>query len=602
MGIRGAEMRSLRLTTVLRALAIAIAVAGVVDPAFTVSRSRPPRVEVRIAGPTPGADAAAIRDRILDAVRPPGDAPAPAGTAAPDAVIVIGESERVDALLDAEQLPAQIPISIVDTRPRSGVWFASVMPPDAVLPRGAANIQVIVERDLPSGSTTTVALEEEGVDVAQTAVTWTGGHERRSLSLRYLPSSPGLHRVRVVARSAAGTTPLDAADVPVLVENRQLRVVTYEPRPSWGLTFVRRALEADPVFAMASLVRASKGIDVRAGAPVDRVATASLAPHAAVIVGAPEALTQAEVAALEGFARQHGGVVVFVPDRRPSGPYVRLLGAGRFDEVLLETAAAINPVGAASRPRLIEAAELAIPQDLAPGTAVLATTGPSARPVIVSWPAGAGRIIFSGALDAWRYRGDEGAAFARFWNGSLRAAAAESPRPLELSVVPSLAAPGDRVSVRASFRPSELAAQGQETRIPAIQGSVIAESGATQPVRLWPAAEAGVFEGMFTAETTGRFDVRVEAESIVADAPLLVQPDVVTLGQRARERVHLVAGASGGVVVYASDLSPLIESLKALEREDRPVRERPMRSAWWMLVFAASVAGEWALRRRRGLR
>ena len=595
-------MSFLHPTHVLRGIAVAIAVAGVIDPAFTVSRRRSPRVEVRIAGPTAGADVTAIRDRIVHAVRPPGGAQAPVEIAPPDAVVLIGEPGHVDALLEAEELPAQIPISVVDTRPRSDVWFASVAPPNPVLPRGAANIQVIVERNLPSGGRTTVALEEEGVEVAQTTVTWTGGRERRPLSLRYLPSSTGLHRVRVVARSAAGTTPLDAADVPVLVENRQLRVVTYEPRPSWALTFVRRSIETDPVFATASLVRASKGIDVRAGAPVDRLTTASLAPHAAVIVGAPEALSQTEVAALDGFARQHGGVVVFVPDRRPSGPYVRLLGAGRFDEVLLETPGAINPVPSGSGRSLLDATELAIPQDLAPGTAVLATTGPSARPVIVSWPAGAGRIIFSGTLDAWRYRGEEGAAFARFWNGSLRAAASESPRPLEVSVMPSLAAPGDRVSVRASFRPSELTAQGQEIQMPAIRGSVIAQDGVIRPVRLWPSAEPGVFEGVVTADATGRFDVRVEAESIVADAPLLVEPDVITHRQGARERVHLVAGASGGVVVSVSDLSPLIASLQALEREDRPVRERPMRSAWWMVVFAAALAGEWTLRRRRGLR
>ena len=168
--------------------------------------------------------------------------------------------------------------------------------------------------------------------------------------------------------------------------------------------------------------------------------------------------------------------------------------------------------------------------------------------------------------------------------------------------MPSLAAPGDRVSVRASFRPSELTAQGQEIQMPAIRGSVIAQDGAIEPVRLWPSAEPGVFEGVVTADATGRFDVRVEAESIVADTPLLVEPDVTSHRQGARERVHLVAGASGGVVASASDLSPLIASLRALEREDRPVRERPMRSAWWMVVFAAALAGEWTLRRRRGLR
>ncbi len=65
------------------------------------------------------------------------------------------------------------------------------------------------------------------------------------------------------------------------------------------------------------------------------------------------------------------------------------------------------------------------------------------------------------------------------------------------------------------------------------------------------------------------------------------------------ERVPELAG---GVVAASSDLSPLVRHLSEIPRPSRRVAAHPMRSAWWMVVFAAALCAEWTLRRRSGLR
>jgi hypothetical protein len=63
-----------------------------------------------------------------------------------------------------------------------------------------------------------------------------------------------------------------------------------------------------------------------------------------------------------------------------------------------------------------------------------------------------------------------------------------------------------------------------------------------------------------------------------------------------------VAALTGGVSTAASQLDPVVEHLSALPRATRPVPVHPFRSAWSVWIFAGALSGEWALRRRTGLR
>lgn len=577
----------------LRTLALAIAIAGLIDPAFATHRKQPLPIEVRAAA-SPAA--AAARDRLLADLG--GEVTTDAGEASA-AIVVIGNA------IPHGPLPAGVPVSVVAMPPASGVnlRIADVAESGIVLPGQDAVVRAEVEAAGAAGLTSVIALEQHGVELARVEHKWTRDGERFAAELRFAPPMTGIEAVRVVARPVAGEADSsdNIADTSIVAAARTLRVAVFETRPSWAAGFVRRALEDDPVFAVASLVRSSRGLAARAGSPPAALTAAALAPFDAVLIGAPEELTAREVDALDSFARDRGGAVILLPDRRPSGPYVRLVPANGFDEMLLDKPIAV-PLAQGGA---VTASEFSLPARLGGGASPIASTVQNgvSRAVIASWPHGLGRVIFSGALDSWRYRAQDGGAFARFWTGTVANAAASAAPPLAIAVRPSLAAPGDPVSIRATVRPTEFAHEGARIVVPPVEARVVSGDGAQIPVRLWPAAEPGVYEGAVAAPAAGRYDVQVRSSGgAAADALLLARDGLQHPGARDEDRLRLVASTTGGVATTANDFAALESRLRELPRRTVGVPAHPLRSPWWIVPFAVALCAEWTIRRRRGLR
>jgi len=575
------------MTRALRALAVLLAIAAVIDPAFGVRCQRPVAVDIRVE---PSARAAAIRDRLVAAMR--GRIAVDTGEPAA-AVVLIGNARETP-------LPAGVPVSHLSVGPLGGpnVRLLRATRPEPVLPGQEVVLAVEFEAIGLRGRSSTIDLEQDGVRLARVEHPWTRDAERFTARLRYAPPVSGIQNVTVVSQPIEGELSVEdnAVDLAIVVTARTLRVAVFEPRPSWAAGFVRRALEADPVFGISSLVRPSRGIEVRSGAPPHPLTASTLAPFDAVLVGAPEELSGGEVDALDAFAQERGGAVILLPDRRPSGAYARLLAAARFDEALLEKPIAVLAQG---RP-VFSASELALPRELAAGGVALATAAwqGGERAVVASWPRGAGRVIVSGGLDAWRYRAANEDAFGRFWTGTIAAVAAGAPPRLSVAVRPALAAPGQPIVIRATVRTSSSA-----PAITPIEASLVAADGSQRFVRLWPLAEPGVFEGELSAPDAGRYEARAAlAGGSTAAAPLLVADGVRQPPRRDREAMDLVATATGGVVTDALNLDPLERHLRGLGGRDVQADRRPTRSVWWGLAFAAALCGEWALRRRGGAR
>jgi hypothetical protein len=221
------------------------------------------------------------------------------------------------------------------------------------------------------------------------------------------------------------------------------------------------------------------------------------------------------------------------------------------------------------------------------------------RAVVFGWPAGAGRFVFSGALDAWRER-DRGDGFGQFWRAQIAAAAAASPRALTVSVAPGMAAPGSTVRVHARLRPTAFDLVAARVLTPEVTARVIAPSGAERHVRLWPTSQPGAFEGRLEAGVAGDYDVQVTTSNGASGNTVLrVRPGVAT-PELADTDLAAVARATGGVAVDATDLSPLLRHLRALPAERRLERAHPTRSIWWSAAFATLLCLEWAGRRRTG--
>jgi hypothetical protein len=586
------------IAATLRMIAVAIAVGAFIDPGLVIRRTAPLAVDVRATAGDAGAvhpDTTAVRtvkQRLDSDLR----AAATFNSAAPaSAIVFVGDR------IDAGEVPEDISVSTVSTAAPEARGFRIVRTenPRPVLPGWSATVRAEIEANGLAGRTSAITLEQNGITLHRIEHQWKADAERFMAELPFAAPTAGFWPLTLRVKSTSDEPFSDAADVRVIAASRTLKVIIWDSRPSWTSAFVRRALEADPTFSVSTIVRASRDIEVRTASSPSSLSAASLEPFDLVLIGAPEELTSADISSLETFARRRGGAVALLPDRQPTGRYLDLVTGSGFDEILVD-----KPVVLAAGDLRLRASELAVPHTVGPETSGLLTFQHEGltRPVIFSEPLGAGRILFSGALDAWRFRAADDEAFARFWRSQIAIAAAASPRRLEVTAHPAIPRPGSVVRLRVAVRPTELVEDAARTTVPGVSAEVIREGGATEFVRLWPSAEAGVYEGVFRPSTAGKYDVRAHMMSVTADTVVMVSDGPAGAQEARDDSLQLVARATGGVAVSVMNLAPVATHLRSLPRHQVNENHYPMRSAWWMLVFVALLSGEWTLRRRAGQR
>jgi hypothetical protein len=575
------------LTAVLRPTALLLAAIAVLDPGCTVRRRAPVSVEIRNV--PRGSD---LRERLSHSLGAAADFDS---ASKPGAIVLAG------GRLDVDSIESGVPVSaVLPDASAPNVSIASATWPGPLRPGWTAEVLAVAEGKGMAGQTTAIALEDNGVELAVIQHRWSSDDERFEARLPYVPAAPGVRPVRIVARAVDGEATSDDNYLAsmVTVEDRRLRVLVHEPRPSWAAAFVRRALEADAAFDVAALTHVSKGVEVRVGEP-SSLSVEAMTGFDAVVVGAPEELQSREVDALESFARRRGGTVALVPDRRPSGAYVSLLRLTGFDEALFSNPSA---VAVQSGPPL-RGSEFVVAERLSPGVESLAwiDQAGTTRPVVVSWLHGAGRLVFSGALDAWRYRAaDE--VFSKFWRAQIGVGAATAPARLELTLEPALAAPGDEVELRARIRGTEFDERAPAIEMPAMTARVMGGGGFERGIRMWPSVELGAFEARFEAPSPGRYDVQVRTRSRASVDVVLVVSEGARSSSARPQALRTLAAATGGVAVTEADLAPLENHLRGLPHAVGSQPLHPARSAWWTMSFVALVCAEWAVRRKRGLR
>lgn len=562
-----------------RGTAIAIAAAGAIDP--SVSLPRLARPAVRVSSTT-----AESPTRLSAVLR--------------NAGFAIGSPERETATVVVTDRVAAAargsgPVWILDaSAPAPNARIADSSAAAARLPGQALDIRVLATADGLSGTTSELLLEDSGILVASAHHRWSSAHERWDAVLQYLPptDSGGRLRVRLTDVPGESSTSDNVADVPVPPVRGPVRTLIIEAAVTWPALFVRRALEGESAFRVSTVQRASKGITTRAGGPPSVLTRNALSPYEVAIVGGEERLTAAEIDALRWFVEVRGGVVMFIPDQQPNDRYGSLLGASAFESRVLESAVQVGSE--------LRASELVIPRGL-PAAAVVLAADPSGNPVVVSLRRGAGAVIFSGALDAWRHRGQDDDAFARFWRGVVAADAIAVPPALDVSVEPALAQPGEHVRVIARARETELTATAGRVEIQGVMARVVNPVAKTdEAVRLWPTAEPGVFSGDWRA-VAGQHNISVSAGTRRGDAAVMVAADVVHASPLESADLSRFARASGGQSFPAGQIESLVTTLASSYPAQRVVQPgRPMRSPWWCVPFAALLCADWIIRRRRG--
>jgi hypothetical protein len=567
-------MSTSALRIVLRSAAIVIAIAAVIDPVFSLERPITPPVVLidmtdgsldEIRDTLRERAAATVIERETTGHRIP---------CAPGERCVIVADGTVHADLPGDVTAPMLLIDREPASPNARLLSVIASEPHAL---AASSARIVIDAKGMTGSTTTVRLRDGELTVGS------GRHEWKSdgtatLDVTWLPIAPGPRLLRVEATSdiAETSTTDNAVDVSIRVGGEPSPVLVFDTRPSWSSTFVRRALEDDPRFVVEHRARVAPAL--AAATPAGRLDTGALDRASVLIVGAPDGLSEPEVSLIERFVRVRGGTAILLPEREPSGRLSRLMPQMWTEQLIAEP----QPVGSLRATEILRATEVPV------GATVFATH--AERPVIMLTPAGEGAVLVSGAMDAWRYRAEDGA-FGRFWT-SVAAQSASTSRALQIEFDnrPAMTGTRHRFHVRArSIEPSG-----------AIEASAIARCGQTaEVIRLWPEAAAS-FVGELAVAHAATCEVDVSVGALRASSGIAVAGKAALATSQSLRALEQMVARAGGTVARVDGLASttVFDTPRASERSPF----HPLRSPWWILPFALCLSGEWWLRRRDGLR
>jgi hypothetical protein len=587
-----------RLAALFRATALGIALMCWLDPASTIAP--PPVVGVDAAIVRSARDERPARDgapeTLLDRARQlTADLAEALGSAGTVRVHEVGEGALLpcDVAQPCVVLTDGAPVAIPSDRkgPITMVSLGQPLANNAELTGlaaepahvdGQAVARVTLEGRGLEGRTTRVRVRDGAAIVGEVAHTWSADGAV-ALDVPWFPVAPGGRRLTARAETPEGdeVTSLDnEIATTVEVSPERWPVIVIERRPSWAATFVRRALEDDRRFELEARTDVAPRVSVSSNATA--LDARALDRARVVVAGAPDALTTEDVTRLDTFVRQRGGALVLVPDRPFTGPVTRLLHH-TWRERLDETPFPAGP---------LRASEWLVPSGVTTLDRVWAEShlGPS----VMSSPAGAGVVLVSGALDAWRHRPDD-RSFERFWASAIAALATSVGDVVDLDLVRLAPEAGGEVQAHVRARSVRPMTAWYATAVRKC------DDGETVPVRLWPADGGGAFLGRIRvgARTGCRVIATVagvgEASASLADEP--------SSHRWTQEDMEAIASRTGGVMITDGNFRPVVQSWLDGRGPDRRLETRyPMRSWWWLLPFAGCLAAEWWLRRRIGLR
>jgi hypothetical protein len=223
---------------------------------------------------------------------------------------------------------------------------------------------------------------------------------------------------------------------------------------------------------------------------------------------------------------------------------------------------------------------------------------------------GAGRVLFLGLDETWRWRLKDGEREAdQFWRQLVRHAAGEpyavTRGPLALDVDRVAAAPGEPIHVRARIVPPQPTRKGPRP-VPRIE---IVKDGKGIATRDLQPAGPGEFTATVADLPAGDYQFQLRGPA-PGDAQAVRLPIHIADSDEAemrdvsgdRDRLARIARSTGGQYLPIEQVDRLPERLNALhESEARFVRYPLWNSPLFFGFVLACFAGEWALRKRFGL-
>ncbi|MES2923824.1 MAG: hypothetical protein V4819_19880 [Verrucomicrobiota bacterium] len=219
-------------------------------------------------------------------------------------------------------------------------------------------------------------------------------------------------------------------------------------------------------------------------------------------------------------------------------------------------------------------------------------------PLLVTKPAGSGKVLFMGIDSAWRWRrGVEDLYHYRFWGQVARWMSYQrnmaAGQRVRLFFNPERPEPGSTVTLNANaFDPN-----GAPLKEGGVSVDITAPDGRTQRIELQKNDTAwGAFSGRFKVDLPGAWKLRATAtgaEDKPLETTILAQGvEIEKVGQPARPEVlEEMAKVSKGRVIQPAQLAELIKEITALPAP-RPLENRiPLWSHWATVAALVTLLG-----------
>ncbi len=219
-------------------------------------------------------------------------------------------------------------------------------------------------------------------------------------------------------------------------------------------------------------------------------------------------------------------------------------------------------------------------------------------PLLVTKPAGSGKVLFMGIDSAWRWRrGVEDLYHYRFWGQVARWMSYQrnmaAGQRVRLFFNPERPEPGASLTLNANaFDPN-----GAPLKEGTVAVDLTAPDGRSQRIELQKNDSAwGAFSGRFKVDLPGAWKLRATAtgaEDKPLETTILVQgTEIEKIGQPARPEVlEEMAKVSRGRVIQPAQLADLIKEINALPAP-RPLENRiPLWSHWATVAALVTLLG-----------
>lgn len=463
------------------------------------------------------------------------------------------------------------------------------------------------------------------------------------------------YTVEVARQDGELTTENNSRTVLVPPPGRARRVLVLEGAPGFEHSFLKRALDQDPALEIDAVIRkgsndagnetfyvqasTKRANGLSKGFPGTRQ---ELFAYDAVVLANVDvdALTAEQLQSLADFVGERGGgllvlgartleaeglsgtmleelLPVAVSDRQApdalragfngrGGQGITLTYEGQRHPVMrLGATTAETKAKWAALPALPAIASVG---DARPGATVLAwTTEPTglSRPLIAVQRYGRGRVLAFSGEAAWRWRmmlPSSDPTYATFWRQATRWLAQSAPEPV--SVQSRVLGP-DQVEVTVEARNAEF----RPVRDAEVQLRIDGPDGARVQIPALPVSGAGGVYRVAVRVPGGASRIEVDASARgtdlgSTDAWVLAGPNEDELTSPARDDAQLarLAARFGGQLVHEGALPDVVRTSRGVSGPGAMIQRDLWHSPWLLGTLILLLTGEWALRRKWGLR